>query len=100
MSQPVAEAIFWIAALMCLAAEIAVLRATYLARGANKSALVPAAPRGREITWAIIPAIALVVLLAATWQRIEARGAHMQMMNQPGMQGMSMPGMTPPPGQR
>jgi heme/copper-type cytochrome/quinol oxidase subunit 2 len=100
MSQPVAAAIFWIAALMCLVAEIAVLRSTYLARGANKSALVPAAPRAREITWAVIPAIALVVLLTATWQKIEARGAHMQMMDHSSMPGMSMPDATPPAPQR
>ncbi|MGH7602389.1 MAG: hypothetical protein ACRENK_00170 [Gemmatimonadaceae bacterium] len=91
-----AEAIFWIAAAMCLVAEIAVLRSTYLARGASRSALVPAATRGREITWAVIPAVALLVLLGATWQKIEARGAHMRMMDHSGMQGMPMPEMMPP----
>jgi hypothetical protein len=43
--------------------------------------------------WAIVPVVALSVLLVATWQKIEAREAHM-MMDHSGMQ--SMPGMTPP----
>lgn len=95
-----AEVIFWIAALLCVVAEIAVLRSTYFARGAEKSTLVPAARRGGEITWAIIPAVALLVLLTATWQKIEARGAHMQMMDHSTMPGMSMPEATPPARQR
>jgi hypothetical protein len=31
-----------------------------------------------------------------TWQRIEARDAHMRMMDNSGMGSMPMPGMTPP----
>jgi heme/copper-type cytochrome/quinol oxidase subunit 2 len=95
MNQPLAETIFWIAAIACVIAEIAILRSTFAARSANKSELVPtASPRG-ELAWAVIPALALVVLLTATWQRIEAREAHMGTMDHSGM-GHSMP-MPPQP---
>ena len=94
MNQPLAEGIFWIAVLACIVAQIAILRSTYAARKVEKSALVPVASRGGEIVWAIVPVVALSVLLVATWQKIEAREAHM-MMDHSGMQ-MPMPGMTPP----
>ena len=92
MNQPLAETIFWIAALACVSAELAILRSTFAARRANKSDLVPSSsPRG-ELAWAIIPAIALGVVLTATWQRIEAREAHVGMMDHSGMEhSMPMP---------
>jgi membrane protein implicated in regulation of membrane protease activity len=96
MNQPLAETIFWIAAFACIIAEIAILRSTYAARRVEKSALVPAAgPRG-EITWALIPALGLSLLLLMTWRKIEARDAHMRMMDHSGMGSMQMPGTTPP----
>jgi heme/copper-type cytochrome/quinol oxidase subunit 2 len=98
MNQPLADALFWIAAAACVVAEIAILRSTYAARRVVRSDLVPAASRGGEITWAIIPALMLMFLLAATWRRIEARDAHMRTMDHSGMQhSMPMPGMTPSP---
>jgi heme/copper-type cytochrome/quinol oxidase subunit 2 len=98
MNQPLAEGIFWIAVLACIVAQIAILRSTYAARKVEKSALVPAASRGGEIVWAIVPVVALSVLLIATWQKIEAREAHTM---DHGMQhSMPMPGMTPPPSAR
>jgi heme/copper-type cytochrome/quinol oxidase subunit 2 len=92
MNQPLAETIFWIAAAACLIAQLAILRSTFAARSANKSELVPtASPRG-ELAWAIIPALALAVLLTATWRRIEAREAHMGTMDHSGMEhSMPMP---------
>lgn len=98
MNQPLAETIFWIAAVACVIAELAILRSTFAARPANKSELVPSAsPRG-ELAWAIIPALALVVVLTATWQRVEARDAHLRMMDRSGMQhSMPMPAPTSAP---
>jgi heme/copper-type cytochrome/quinol oxidase subunit 2 len=92
MNQPLAETIFWIAAVACVIAELAILRSTFAARRANKSDLVPtASPRG-ELAWAIIPALALGIVLTATWQRIEAREARMGTMDHSGMQHpMPMP---------
>ncbi len=92
MSQPLAETIFWIAAVACVIAEIAILRSTFAARRATKSELVPSSSTRSEVAWAIIPAVALVLVLTATWQRIEARESHMQMMDHSGMEhSMPMP---------
>ena len=97
MNQPLAETIFWVAAAACMVAEVAILRFTFAARSAaNKSELVPAAPRGGEIAWAIIPALALVLLFAATWNRINARRAHMMMDHAPMQMPMQMQMSTPP----
>lgn len=96
MNQPLAEGIFWIAALACIIAEIAILRSTYAARKVEKSALVPEASRSGEIVWAIVPAVALSVLLVATWQKIQAREGHMMMDHSGMQQSMPMPGMTSP----
>ncbi len=95
MNQPLAETIFWIAAVACVIAELAILRSTFAARRANKSELVPAASPRAELAWAIIPALALGIVLTATWQRIDARDAHMRMMDRSGMQhSMPMPPQT------
>ena len=98
MNQPLAEIVFWIAAIACVIAELAILRSTFAARRVNKSELVPSAsPRG-ELAWAIIPALALAVVLTATWHRIEARDAHMRMMDHSGMpHSMPMPAPTSTP---
>jgi heme/copper-type cytochrome/quinol oxidase subunit 2 len=96
MNQPLAEAVFWIAAVACVVAEMAILWSTYAARRVKQSDQVPSASRGGEITWAIIPAVMLASLLAVTWQRIEARETHMKTMDHSGMQhSMPMPEMTP-----
>jgi heme/copper-type cytochrome/quinol oxidase subunit 2 len=91
MNQPLAEAIFWIGALACVGAEIMILKSSFAASRSNKSELVPTASRGSELAWAILPAIVLSVLLLATWRKVEARAAHMQ-MNHSGMDpAMHMP---------
>lgn len=98
MNQPLAETIFWIATVACVIAELAILRSIFAARSPDKSTLVPSAsPRG-EIVWAILPALALVFLLTATWRRIEARDAHATPMDHPGMHhSMAAPTSTPQP---
>jgi heme/copper-type cytochrome/quinol oxidase subunit 2 len=78
MNQPLAEIIFWIAAVACVVAEIAILRSTFVVvRRATKSDSVPSSSQAGELVWAFIPAVALSVVLVATWQRIEARQGHM-----------------------
>jgi heme/copper-type cytochrome/quinol oxidase subunit 2 len=92
MNQPLAETIFWIAAVACVIAEAAILRSTFAAQRANRSELVPASPRSGELAWAVVPALALCALLIMTWQRIQARESHMDMMDHSGKQhSMSMP---------
>ena len=100
MNQPLAEAIFWIATLACIIAEFAILRSTYAARKVEKSALVPEASRSGEIVWAVVPAVALSVLLVATWQKIQARETHMLMDHSAVQHSMPMPETTSPPPSR
>ena len=76
MSQPLAEAIFWIAALACVLAELAILRSSFAETGAHSSALVPVSPRRSELAWTILPALGLAVLLVFTWREVNAREAH------------------------
>jgi len=96
MNQPLAETIFWIAAVACAVAQVAILRSTFAARRANRSELVPAASQMGEAAWAIIPALALGAVLIASWQRIEARESHMRMMDHSGMErSMQMPSSQP-----
>ena len=91
MNQPLAETIFWIAVAACVVAEFAILRSTFAFRSANKSELVPAASRTSELVWAFVPAVALSVVLVATWQRIEARHSHMMMDHSQMNHTMPMP---------
>jgi len=96
MNQPVAETIFSIAAAACLVAEVVILRSTFVAQRVKRSELVPASSRSGELAWAVIPALALCGVLIATWQRIEARATHMQMMDHSGMgHSMQMPSVQP-----
>jgi heme/copper-type cytochrome/quinol oxidase subunit 2 len=68
---PLAEPIFWIAAVLCVVAELAILRAAFSPRReTSESAPLPHSPRGAEMMWAVIPAIGLALLLAATWRAI------------------------------
>ena len=79
MNQPLAETIFWIAALACAVAEIAIVRSIFAQRRAQHSNLVPSGSPVTELIWGIVPAIALAFLLVATWHRVQLRGEHMQM---------------------
>ena len=67
MNLSLAEAIFWIAAFACTAAQIALLRSSFNAKQDQKSELVPASSRASELIWAIVPAFFLALLLLATW---------------------------------
>ena len=69
--QPAAEPIFWVAASICIIAELLILRAAFAPPAdAGASAPVPQSPRGTEMIWAVIPAVVLGLLLAATWRAI------------------------------
>ena len=94
MNQPLAETIFWIAALACAVAQIAILRSIIgQRRGQNPGRMHSSSPL-TEVVWAVLPALALSVLLVATWRKIESREAHMQrhhdMPGMPGMTAMSL----------
>lgn len=71
MSRQVAEIVFWIAVAMCAIAELAILRAVFTPPAdASSTAPIPHSPRGAEMLWGVLPAIALAALLAATWRAI------------------------------
>jgi hypothetical protein len=67
------EAIFWIAAALCVVAEIAILRSMFRGsrttspdRSPSVDADVPRARAIGETVWALLPAIALAVILTLT----------------------------------
>lgn len=71
LTHALAEPIFWIAAALCIIGELAILRAAFAPPAdAGPSAPVPQPPRGTEMLWAVVPAIALALLLAATWRAL------------------------------
>jgi heme/copper-type cytochrome/quinol oxidase subunit 2 len=61
--------IFWIAAAICILSEIALLRSAFMPR-ASEAAPASSRARGVEMLWAVIPAVGLVLLLAATWRAV------------------------------
>jgi hypothetical protein len=72
LSLSLREAIFWIAAVTCIIAELAILRSTLrVSRGTTEVAagVESTVPRGRpaaEIIWAILPALVLLIVLIVT----------------------------------
>jgi heme/copper-type cytochrome/quinol oxidase subunit 2 len=67
------DAIFWVAAALCVIGEIAILRSMHRASRAVTPERPPAAdadvPRGQpatEVVWAVVPAVGLIVLLVLT----------------------------------
>ena len=69
MSQRSAEIIFWIAVIACAIAQLGIFRAVFSPQR-EQPTTIPSSSRGAEILWAVIPAIALVALLGATWRAI------------------------------
>jgi hypothetical protein len=68
MTPFLADAIFWIAAVACTVAQIGILRATVAKRPAP-TAHRPAT-RAEELAWAVLPVIALAVVLGLTWRAL------------------------------
>ena len=77
MNQLSREWMFWTAAAVCALAEGAIILSSVrsLRRADGKRA-------ARETMWAVLPAIALAWLLAATWTEVRRAGSH---------EGMTMP---------
>ena len=65
-------ALFWVAVIICIVGELAILRSLFTPRRSSEESQppIPHSPRGAEIMWGVIPAIALTLLLAATWRAI------------------------------
>jgi heme/copper-type cytochrome/quinol oxidase subunit 2 len=76
------SALFWVAALVCIVAELAILRSLLVgrARAAEQSATGPLseairARRPAEVAWAILPAVGLVFVLYLTWRAVDTPAA-------------------------
>ncbi len=70
-----ADAIFWVAVACCAVAQWLILRSALRAPDAERGPPaggggVPATRRAAEVAWAVLPAIALALVLAATWRAI------------------------------
>ncbi|HEY8166227.1 MAG TPA: hypothetical protein VIF83_11795 [Gemmatimonadaceae bacterium] len=70
MADGVRLAFFWTAVVICAIAELAILKSVFASRRSSgePQSPIPHSPRGTEIVWGVIPAIALTLLLAATWR--------------------------------
>jgi heme/copper-type cytochrome/quinol oxidase subunit 2 len=64
-------ALFWACAAICAVAELLILRAAFKpADDPSPSATVPHSPRGVEMLWGILPAIALIAVFVVAWRSI------------------------------
>ena len=74
MSFSLADAIFWTAVACCSVAQLAIIRSVIISP-ARVDETAESASTGRrvaEITWAVLPGIALVVLFVFTWRAMHA----------------------------
>jgi heme/copper-type cytochrome/quinol oxidase subunit 2 len=74
MSFRFADAIFWIAVACCFVAQLAIVHSTIIspARVPHFGNATSPARRAAEIAWAVIPGIALAVVLTFTWRAMHA----------------------------
>jgi len=73
---PVSFAIglFWISVACCVVAQLLIVRSVIGARHVPRpDTELPRSRAGVELMWAIVPAVALVVLFVFTWRAIEWR---------------------------
>jgi hypothetical protein len=69
-----ADAIFWLGVASCAVAQAAILRSVLRMRRAQGAS--EGLPRPRflvEVAWAVLPAVALAMLLVATWRTMHPR---------------------------
>lgn len=64
------DGIFWVAVVCCVVATVAIVRSTVLASPPDQERPAAARHRAVEIAYAVLPALGLAVVLAATWLRI------------------------------
>ena len=71
-----ADGLFWTSVAFCLVAQLLIVRSVLGAR--HLPAPAADVPRSRgvvEVVWALVPAVALAVLLVFTWRAIRERDA-------------------------
>ena len=70
----IAQTIFWVAVVLCVIAHRYILRSAFAAGAAvEHSHTLPPIRRAGEVVWVVLPAVALVFLLIATWRAIQTR---------------------------
>jgi hypothetical protein len=64
------EAVFWLAVASCVVAQVAITRAALKARHPVEpgDSHMPQPSRLAETAWTLVPAVALALVLLATWQ--------------------------------
>ena len=63
------ETIFWIAAVCCLVAQVAIVRSTMRSHApAATGQQVPRPRAGAELAWVLLPALLLAGVFALTWR--------------------------------
>jgi heme/copper-type cytochrome/quinol oxidase subunit 2 len=68
--------LFWASVACCLIAQLFIVRSVLGARHLpNPDAQLPRARASLELMWAVVPALALAVLLLFTWRAIEEHHA-------------------------
>ncbi|MES3035938.1 MAG: hypothetical protein V4813_18185 [Gemmatimonadota bacterium] len=69
----IATTIFWVAVVLCVIAHRYILRSAFAAGAAvTHTHTLPPVRRAAEVLWVVLPAVALVFLLVATWRAIQA----------------------------
>ncbi len=70
----IAMTIFWVAVVLCVIAHRYILRSAFAAGAAvEHSHTLPPTRKALELLWVLVPAVALVFLLIATWRAIDTR---------------------------
>jgi len=72
MNPVLADTIFWVAAAACAVAQIGILRATFR-RSQPTTPFVHRASRVEELAWAVLPVLALAVVLVLTYRTLHPR---------------------------
>ena len=68
-----AASLFWLSVACCAVAQVFIIRSVLVTRHrADSDAVQSRSHPGVEIAWAVLPAIALAVLLGFTWQAVRA----------------------------
>ena len=76
MPLPLADAIFWVAVACCAVAQWFILRGALTASLTPSAGdAVPTSRRPLEIAGAVLPAVALALVLAATWRAMHPAAA-------------------------
>ena len=71
MSLRIADAIFWIAVAFCAVAQVAIVQSVIVSPArAPEHTPASATRRAVEIAWAILPGVALAIVLVFTWRAI------------------------------